>query len=121
FTTIGSAALAWPDRNSATPKGDAWRRQRQQPVLSATQTFTAYLSNQNMVTPGGGDPTAARQYVYYELDGPVSPTAAPPRHNLFFRDPLAPDWQDDRGWWTAGVDAAIRPPAGLRLRRSAPV
>lgn len=121
ITTVGSAALAWPDRNSAVPKGDSWRRQRQQPVLSATQTFTAYLSNQNMVTPGGVDPTAARQYVYYELDGTVSPIADPTRHNLFFRDPLAPDWQDNRGWWTAGVDATIRPPAGLRLRRSAPV
>jgi len=121
ITTVGSPALRWPSLNSDTPKGDAWRSWRQTPMVSSTQTFTAYLSNDTTVAPGGTGPEGPTQYLYWELDGTVSPILDPSRKDQFIRDPLAGGWQDNRGWWTASVDAGIRPPAGLTLRKSAPV
>lgn len=114
FTTIGSPGLGWPTRMQDKGSGTQW------PMISVTQTFTAYLSNEKKVSPGGPGDEGATQYVYYELDGHVSPVSNPNDPGLFLRNPGAPNWVDDRGWWTAGVNASIKAPPQMNLLKSAP-
>lgn len=114
FTTVGSPKLGWPSKMEDKGSGTQW------PMISVTQTFTAYLSNEQKVSPGGPGDEGATQYVYYELDGHVSPVSNPNDPGLFLRNPGAPNWVDDRGWWTAGVNASIKAPPQMNLLKSAP-